>query len=161
MPKSALTRGFQIASRAAVGAALSLGIAQALRLDHPLYAMLAAIIVTELAPAHTRRLSVRRIVATLVGATCGALLAVLLPSNPWTIGLGILVAMLLCHFVGAGDGARVAGYICGITMLTHGADPWKYALFRTLETLLGIAVASAISFFPKLLGEDEPAAGGA
>ncbi len=154
-----LKRGLQIASRAAVGAALALVLAQALRLDYPIYAMLAAVIVTELSPAQTRQLAVRRIVATLVGASCGALLARTLPSNPWTIGLGILVAMLLCHLVKAAEGARVAGYICGISMLTHGADPWKYALFRTVETLLGIAVASALSFLPKLLGEDEPARG--
>jgi uncharacterized membrane protein YgaE (UPF0421/DUF939 family) len=156
-----LKRGFQIASRAAVGAALSLVIAQGCRLEYPLYAMLAAIIVTELSPAQTRLLAARRIVATLVGATCGALLARTLPTNPWTIGLGIAVAMLLCHFIRAADGARVAGYICGIAMLTHGADPWAYAFFRTVETLLGIAVASALSFLPKLLGEDEPARGGA
>jgi hypothetical protein len=37
----------------------------------------------------------------------------------------------------------------------------SYAFWRTIETLLGIAVASAISFLPKLLGEDEPARGGA
>lgn len=161
MPRTALTRGFQIASRAAVGAALSLVLAQALRLDYPIYAMLAAIIVTELSPAQTHKLSLRRIVATLVGAVCGALLARLLPTNPWTIGLGIAVAMLLCHFVRAAEGARVAGYICGIAMLTHGADPWAYAFHRTVETLLGIVVAFAISFVPKLLGEDEPAGGGA
>ena len=161
MPRTALTRGVQIATRAAVGAALSLVLAQWCRLEFPIYAMLAAVIVTELSPAQTRMLGARRIVATLVGATCGALLARLLPSNPWTIGLGVLVAMLLCHFVRAAEGARVAGYICGISMLNHGADPWAYAFFRTLETLLGIAVACAISFVPKLLGEDEPAAGGA
>jgi uncharacterized membrane protein YgaE (UPF0421/DUF939 family) len=151
MNRPAFTKGLQIASRAAVGAALALGLARMLRLEYPIYAMLAAVIVTELSPAETRRLAWRRMVATAVGAICGAILARLLPYGPWSIGLGILVAMLICTLIGMQEAFRVAGYICGIAMLTHSGDPWRYALLRFVETVLGIVVAWLISFVPKLL----------
>jgi uncharacterized membrane protein YgaE (UPF0421/DUF939 family) len=156
LDRNEFTKRLQLAGRASFAAALSLAIAEFLRLEHPIYAMLAAVIVTELSPQETRRLALRRLVATAVGATCGALLVALLPPSPWTIGLGILVGMLLCDLVGLPAGARVAGYICGISMLAHGSDPWRYAFFRFVETVLGIAVAWLLSFAPKLLRVEEP-----
>jgi uncharacterized membrane protein YgaE (UPF0421/DUF939 family) len=149
-------KGLQISARAAIGAALALLFAGMLRLDYPIYAMLAAVIVTELSPAETRRLAVRRLGATAVGAVCGAFLVQFLPPSPSAIGLGILTAMLICNFAGMQEAYRVAGYICGIAMLTHGSDPWRYALFRFIETVLGIVVAGVISFVPTLLRIDAP-----
>ena len=149
-------RGLQIAVRAAAGGGAALALAATLHLDYPIYAMLAAVIVTELSPRQTRALAVRRLVATAIGATCGALLVVALPPGAWSIALGILAAMVICDAIGARDGARVAGYICGIAMLAHGADPWRYALLRFFETVLGIAVAGVVSFVPKLLGAEPP-----
>jgi hypothetical protein len=36
-------------------------------------------------------------------------------------------------------------------VLEHAAEPWVYALFRCIETVLGIGVAVAISVVPKLI----------
>jgi uncharacterized membrane protein YgaE (UPF0421/DUF939 family) len=95
-------------------------------------------------------------VATVVGAICGATLSPMFPPGPLAIGLGILVAMLVCQLLKAGDGTRVAGYVCGIIMLDHSAEPWRYAVFRFIETALGVAVAWAISYVPKLIRIEEP-----
>jgi uncharacterized membrane protein YgaE (UPF0421/DUF939 family) len=152
----AYTKGAQLSIRAAVGACISLALAPILGLEFPIYAFLAAVIVTDLSPAQTRRLGWRRMVATVVGATCGALLIHALPRGPLAIGFGVLIAMALCNLVRMQEGAKVAGYICGIVMLSYGANPWSYACYRLLETTLGVGVAWAISLVPKLLHvEDE------
>ena len=75
--------------------------------------------------------------------------------SAWAIGLGILVAMLICHVSRVNDGAKVAGYICGIVVVEHGTHPWSYALLRFTETVLGIGVAWLISFVPKVIQIDE------
>ena len=88
-------KGMQLSLRAAVGASRSLAVAYLFGLEYPLYAFIAAVIVTDLVPSQTRQLGLKRIVATVVGAVCGAVLGPLLPPDPWAIGLGVLAAMLL------------------------------------------------------------------
>jgi uncharacterized membrane protein YgaE (UPF0421/DUF939 family) len=151
-----LITGAQLSIRAAVGASVSLALASWLGLPYPLYAFVAAVIVTDLSPAQTRKLSWRRLVATLVGASSGALLSQLFTPDPLSIGLGVLLTMLLCVLVRMEEAARVGGYICGIVMLSYGAEPWSYAVNRVLETMLGIAVAWLISHVPKVLKVEEP-----
>ena len=147
----------QLAVRAAAAAAIAVALAGALALPLPLYAMIAAVIVTDLSPAKTRQLALARIVGTIIGAVAGAGLQP--AAGPaWTMAPGIFLSMLACHAIGMKDGAKLAGYVCGIVLLEHGDAPWAYALDRFTETLLGIAVAVAVSFVPKLLrtGSEAP-----
>jgi uncharacterized membrane protein YgaE (UPF0421/DUF939 family) len=153
-----LIQGVQLALRVGVAAALALGVAQVLRLQFPIYAMIGAVIVTDLTPAQSRNLGVRRLAATVVGGICGAALSSALPQTLWSIGLSISLSMLICHLLRAQDGVRVAGYICGIVMFEHGAQPWHYAFFRVIETIIGILVAWGISYVPKLIRLAEPSA---
>jgi len=144
-----------LALRAAVAAGLSVALARLCKFEQPIYALIAAVIVTDLSPSRTSKLGLRRLVATIVGAACGAALSHFLLPSAWATGLGILIAMLICHLSWAHEGAKVAGYICGIVMLAHGTHPWSYAFFRLIETVLGIGVAWLIAFVPKLIRIDE------
>ena len=148
------TKGIQLAIRGAAGAGLSIAIAQFFNLQYPIYAFIAAVIVTDLTPSQTRQLGLIRLVATIIGAVCGAALTPFLPPGPLAIGLSILLAMLICEFIGASNAAKVAGFICGLVVFDHSTEPWHYAFFRFIETALGIAVAWAISYVPKLLRTD-------
>ena len=121
----------------------------------PIYAMIASVIVLDLSAAETRKLSLRRIAGTAVGSVLGAVLAVVLSHGVLTMGLGIFLAMFLTHALGLREAARIAGYLCAIVLLEHTADPWLYALWRSIETLLGIAVALLVSLVPKLIRHEE------
>ena len=149
------TRGIQLAIRGAVGAGLSIAIAQFFNLQYPIYAFIAAVIVTDLTPSQTRQLGLIRILATIVGAACGAALSRFLPPGPLAIGLSVLLAMLICEVMRVSNAAKVSGFICGLVVFDHSAEPWHYAFFRFIETTLGIAVAWAISYVPKLLRTEE------
>jgi hypothetical protein len=104
--------GIQLAVRAGFAAGLSLGLAQLLALDYPIYALVAAVIVTDLSPVQTRKLGRQRMAASVVGAFCGAVITLLLPPAAWAVALSIAVAMLVCVLVRVREGAKVAGYVC-------------------------------------------------
>jgi len=142
--------------RAGVAASVSLVIAKGLDLRPGIFAFIAAVIVTDLDPSQSRQLGLRRIVATVVGALCGAIASHLLPANPWMIGLCVLATMLICQLLHVTEGARVASFTCGIIMLIPGEGPWLNALERFGETLLGVGVAWSISYVPKLIRFEEP-----
>jgi uncharacterized membrane protein YgaE (UPF0421/DUF939 family) len=154
-----IIKGLQLAVRAAAAGGISYAIAELFRLDYPVFAFAAAVIATDLTPRQSQELGLRRIVATIVGALCGAVLGLVVRPGAWTLGLSILVAMLVCQLLGARDGSRVAGYTCGIIVISESLDPWMHATLRFVETVLGVAVAWLISYVPKLIriaeAEDE------
>ena len=113
--------------------------------------MIAAVIVTDLSPARTRELALPRIAGTVLGATTGAALSTVLPAGPVAVGVAILVTMLMSNVLRFENAAKLAGYVCGIVILDHHGEPWRYAALRFVETLIGIFAAVGVGFVPKLL----------
>lgn len=155
---SAVT-ALQVSTRAAVAAAAAVLIADRLGLEFPLYALIAAIIVTDLSAARTRHLGVQRLIGTVIGAIVGAATSV--ATAPVThngvlrITIGVLAAMLISHLIGSPAAAKLAGYVCGIVLLNFNDHPWSYASDRFLETVIGITTAVVVSFIPRLLNVAE------
>ena len=149
----------QASIRGAIAAALAVAATELFRLQFPIYALIAAIIVTDPSPARTRQLGLPRLAGTFLGATVGATLSLAtgrIPDlGPLVIGFGILSAMFLSHLLGMKDAAKVAGYVSGVVLLTHSEQPWSYALYRVIETSLGVSAAVLVSFVPKLLRNDK------
>jgi uncharacterized membrane protein YgaE (UPF0421/DUF939 family) len=141
----------QLSLRAAVAAIVAFGVAQLLQLPHPVYAMISAIIVTDLQAAETRKLALPRLIGTLIGSVFGAAMNSMLPPSLWTIGAGIMIAMFVAQLISLPATAKLAGYVYAITLLNHGKPPWSYAFFRMIETALGIGAAICVSFVPKLI----------
>jgi len=157
MNRAKLVPALQLSLRAAAAAGLSLAFAQLLQLQYPLYAMIAAVIVTDLSPAETRKLGWRRLAGTVLGTVVGIVLSLLLPPGVWTMTLGIFLTMFLMHLLGLPEAARIAGYLCALVLLEHGADAPLYAFWRFVETVLGIGVAFVVSLVPKLMSSaDKP-----
>lgn len=63
--------------------------------------------------------------------------------------------MLICLRFWDQEAARVGGLVCGMVLIAHGQEAWRYALYRTLETIVGILAAVGISLVPKLLGAED------
>jgi uncharacterized membrane protein YgaE (UPF0421/DUF939 family) len=148
--------GLQLALRAGLAAGLSIAIAQFFKLEYPIYAFIAAVIVSDLDPKRSGELGFIRLVATVVGALVGTALSATFPPGPVTVGVGIVLAMLACHLIRAPEGAKVAGYICGLVVFEHASAPLHYAFFRFIETIIGVLTAWAISYVPKLIRAEQP-----
>ena len=142
--------------RAALAAYLAVVVAQLLGLQYPLYAMIAAVIVTDLSALRTRRLALQRLVGTVLGAGLGVVIDQLLPTGVWAVALGVLIAMFFSYLLRLNEAAKLAGYVCGIVVLEHGDEPWTYALHRVMETIMGMAFAVLVSLVPPLIRIDEP-----
>jgi uncharacterized membrane protein YgaE (UPF0421/DUF939 family) len=147
----------QVSIRSAVAAGLAVAVAELLRLEFPIYALIAAILVTDLSATRTRQLGAPRLVGTIVGAALGAALSSF--RNIHAIGIvmisaGVFSAIFISHLLRIKDASKVAGYVCGVVLLTHGDRPWSYAFYRVLETALGIAAGVSVSLMPKLLKDD-------
>lgn len=153
---SARITAFQLSLRAAVAAGLSVVIAQWLTLPRPVYALLAAVIVMDLSPAKTRQLALQRLAGTVVGAAVGVVVSYAPQAGPLAIAIGVFVAMLLSHALQLPAAARLAGYVCGIVILTHADSAWSYGVYRIAETFLGIGMAVLVSQFPKVIPADSP-----
>ena len=154
--RSVRITALQLSFRAATAAGLAVAIAQWLKLPFPVYALIAAVIVMDLSPSKTLLLARVRMAGTLVGAAVGALLSYWLPAGPVAIGVSVMVTMLLTQMASPQGGARLSGYVAGIAVMSYGADPWTYAVYRVIETFIGIAMSVLVSLVPKLLRIDEP-----
>ena len=78
MIHSTYTAAFQVSLRGALTAALAVTLAQLLRHQYQLCAMISAIIVTDLEPSQTRKLGRPRLAGTALGGTLGAAISALL-----------------------------------------------------------------------------------
>lgn len=134
-------------------------VAYVLGLEFPLYALIAAIIVTDLSALRTRQLGLQRLIGTVIGAALGATVSTganhLAHVGPLIIAVGVFAAILISYMLGLKEAAKLAGYVCGIVLLDHNAHPWSYAWYRFVETVIGIAAAVTVSVIPKLLKVDE------
>ena len=144
----------QLSIRSAAAAGLAVAVARLLRLQFPIYALVSAVIVTDLSAERTRQLALPRLLGTVLGATLGAVINPFVQAGPWAVGLSVLAAMLLSHLLRLPDTAKLAGYVSGIVVLNHGDDPWSYALHRVLETGVGIGLALLVALVPKLIPAD-------
>lgn len=151
-----LTTSAQLSLRAALAGGLAIVLAELLRLQYPVYALISAVVVTDLVPANSRKLALPRLVGTAVGTALGAVIAASLPAGIWTAVLGVFLGIFLSHLLGLGDAVKLAGYVCGIVLLEYDDQPWEYALSRMIETVLGIAAALLVSLVPRLVSPDTP-----
>ena len=150
----AVTPAFQLSIRAGLSTALAFGVAAFFQLPYPLYALISALLVTDLSPSKTRQLAFYNLAGSVLGAMVGAVCISFLPSTSWSIGLGVFIALFLSHLLHLQDAAKITALVCVIVMLYHGDRPWIFSLYRLMETVLGIGIAVLASFVPKVLPID-------
>ena len=92
--------------------------------------------------------SVNRAKGTVAGMIAGAAVSAVFGPSALAVGLAVAATALLALALGWGiPVARIGVTVCIITLVAHGADALEYDLLRALNTLIGIVVGLAVSFF--------------
>jgi uncharacterized membrane protein YccC len=140
-----------LAFRITVAAILSLVAAQALGLPLPLWAVLTAVIVTQMSVGRSLKATGDYLVGTVGGAIYGGLVAVLVPHESVLSLLAVMViAVAPLALLAAGRPNMNVVPITAIIILllpelTHGS-PLSSAINRVLEVALGAVIGLVVSF---------------
>jgi uncharacterized membrane protein YccC len=132
--------------RTAVAATVSVVIARLVQMPEAYWAAIATLVVMQSTLGATLTLSIERIVATLVGASVGALEANFLGANLVAFAVAIfLIGLLSVAFRLEKTAYRYASVtLTIIVLIPRSAAPWLIALHRFIEVSVGIIVALAV-----------------
>jgi uncharacterized membrane protein YccC len=157
IPEIPQTSGLQYAVRILIGCVIAWFVLDRIHHPNPLWALISVIIVTEPELGAAFLAFNSRIVNTLIGCAVGLSFLYLLGPSRWSILLGIIVSVILCtHFIRVPGSWRVAPVTVAILMtpsvLSGGrAAGLAVAMDRTVEVLLGSAVALLITYVASLI----------
>jgi uncharacterized membrane protein YgaE (UPF0421/DUF939 family) len=156
MTKLRFSSGVQHSVRAGAAAFLSVMVAQRMNQAFPIAALISSVIVTEVDPAQTRHLALRRLFGTIAGAAIGIVFG---PSGAVGVGFGVAAAMLFAYAIGRSPAAKLTGYVCGVVVLSRTGNDFTTAYQRLLETAIGIGAAVIVSCIPPLHFPDTASSG--
>lgn len=139
--------------KTAVAVALSIGVCRLLELEHPVFAGVAAIICLQPTVAGSLRRGIERMQATVIGATFSVAslmivehVAWLMPVKPVVVAITVLLVMVATIRLGWHDSLVLAAATVVVVMvLPKGENIYAYAASRTVITLIGVVVATAVN----------------
>jgi uncharacterized membrane protein YgaE (UPF0421/DUF939 family) len=134
-----------IATRCALAALGAVEVSWRFGLNYPIYALIAAILVTEYHGEETRQQSVTRLLGNALGITAGCLLVTLFGSHSWVIGFAAFLMILFCYYFDFAVAAKYSAFVAALTVMDHSSHPWSYGRDRFLETLIGVGFAVLMS----------------
>ncbi len=123
-------------------------------LEFGYWAVISTVIVMQVYVADSMDMCLYRLSGTVIGATMGAGLMLLVPRTPFGISLVLFIATGLCAFLTRYKTKyRMAAITAVIIIMTGAAnqDILRFALFRVVEISIGIICAFAVSVlvFPR------------
>jgi len=140
-----------LALRVTLAALLALGLAQSLHLRLPLWAVLTAIIVTQLSVGGSLKAAGDYLVGTVGGAIYGGAITILVPHHSELALLGVLALAVapLALIAAVKPSLNVATVTAIIVLLVPtmtAVEPLDSAIDRVLEVAVGAVVGLAVSF---------------
>jgi uncharacterized membrane protein YgaE (UPF0421/DUF939 family) len=148
----------RIALTTGVAASLSffLGLKFSQLLDRPdtlvsgLWCVMTTIVVLQAHLGGTYKAAWIRFLGVLVGCIMGGLFTNLFGSNDiFSLGLAVFLTIIICSLINIKDSFRIATLSVVVIMVLWGLkpfiSPWTFALFRFLDSCLGIIVAVFVS----------------
>ena len=142
--------------KTALAVTLTILISQIFNLKSPFFAGIAAIIAMQSSVSESFSMGKNRMYGTILGAIIALLFSLIAPEDPLFIGLGIIIIIYLCNVFGWKKSIQISGIVfLSIILNYEEGSRISYAFYRTLDTLIGLVIATLINYFilPPNMGE--------
>lgn len=141
-----------LAVRVTVSALAALGLAQVMHLKLPLWAVLTALIVTQMSVGRSLKVATDYLMGTLIGVFYGGALAILIPhESEWALFVVLALAVAPLAFIAAFKANFNVLPITAIIVLLvpsmQHVSPVASAIDRVLEVTVGGIIGFVVSFF--------------
>lgn len=134
--------------KTAFAVSLTIFISQILNLRSPFFAGISAIIAMQSSVAGSFKAGKNRMLGTVLGATLALVCSLISTRNPIVIGLGTVIIIHLCNVLKWKKSATIAAVVfLSITLNQEHGNRLNYSLYRTLDTFLGIIIATLVNYF--------------
>ena len=135
---------------AKVGLAAGLGylLARGADNEYAVYSVFTAALIVGASVGEDLATSANRVKGTVAGMLAGLALSAFVGPSAITVGLAVTATALLALALGWGvPVARIGVTVCVITLVHYGQNALEYDLLRGVNTVIGVIVGLAVSFF--------------
>lgn len=127
---------------------ISFMICSLLNSKSPIFAGIGAIMAMQASVSESFIAGKNRMLGTFVGAFIGLLFSLALPYNPFFIGIGVIITIHLCYIMGWNKALQLSAIVfMSIALNPNLEAKLSYALFRIIDTFIGIIVGMLINYF--------------
>lgn len=128
--------------------AITLIICDWVKATNPFFAAISAIFAMESTVEGTFNVVRDRLFGTILGAAIAIGFTMILPQTSITTGLGIILVISICNGFMLQGTIKIASIVfLAIALGAHEGNQLNYALFRTIDTLIGLMVSTLINLF--------------
>lgn len=110
------------------------------------WAAVSAVIVTQPSLHPSVRASLTRVIANLIGASIGLIMAISLRQELLSLAVGILLTGMACHFIRLDDALRPAYAAVIIVIMSPDQNHWHDSLDRMLAVIMGCVCTLVVGF---------------
>jgi uncharacterized membrane protein YccC len=119
------------------------------RLVSGMWCTLSAIVVIQAHLGGTYKAAMMRFLGVFVGSLLGGLCTTFLGANPLSLGVSIFATVMICSLSCLKESIRIACMSVAVVMVLWGLQPhispWTFALFRVLDSCVGITIAMVVA----------------
>lgn len=134
--------------KTALAVSLTIFIAQVLNLKSPFFAGIAAIIAMQSSVSESFNMAKNRMLSTILGAITALLFSLIAPENPFFIAIGIIIIIYLCNIFNWKKSIQLSTMVfLSIILNYEEGSRVNYALYRTLDTFIGLVIGTLINYF--------------
>lgn len=129
----------------ALSAFLCVIVIKLFKLEYPLFAILAAIFSIQKTIENSIKSGLTRFLGTVLGAMTGYVFTLIQPQNPFLVGIGAVIIVLICDFLGWEKGITIAIVVFASIMLTNDTNLLQYSINWVIVTFIGIIIAVIVN----------------
>jgi uncharacterized membrane protein YgaE (UPF0421/DUF939 family) len=131
-----------------IAVAISITLSFLVHSKSPFFAGIGAILAMQSSVSESFIMGKNRMLGTFLGAFIGLLFSLVFPQNPLFIGIGIIIVIHLCYLLGWKKSVQISGIVFLAITLNNTEDTrLNYAIFRIIDTFIGIIVSMIVNYF--------------